>query len=158
MYPGKLCEHIRTPGTSSVTVQTETSLKSHFSISETLIDHGRQCIKFDSIFFSTYIEAFKIIKHFKSLSFQIVDSDQVSCVFFNPPHLLSLKLVCICLLCSNTINEKFKNFKRNSIISYVLIFYITNVFFLYLQEKYSLPLYVSTYKRINTGHSTHRYQ
>ena len=149
---------LHSPGTSSGTVQTETSLKSHPSISETLIDHVRQCIKFDSIFISTYIDAFKIIKHFKFLSFQIVVANQVSCVFFNPPHLLSLKLVCICLLCSNTINEKFKNVKRNSIIGYVLIVYITNVFILYLQEKYSLPLYVSTYKPINTEHSTHRYQ
>jgi len=86
---------LHSPGTSSVTVQTETSLKSHCSISETLIDDGQQYIKFDSIFISTYIEAFKIIKHFKFLSFQIVVGDQVSCVFFNPPHLLSLKLVCI---------------------------------------------------------------
>ena len=123
-----------------------------------LRDLGRQYIKLNSIFISTYIEAFKNIKHFKSLSFKIVDSDQVFCVFFNSPHLLSLKLVSICLLCSNTINEKFKNFKRNSIISYVLILYITNGFVLYLHEKYSLPLYVSTYKSINTGHSTHRYQ
>ena len=71
---------LHSPGTSSVTVQTETSLKSHCSISETLIDDGQQYIKFDSIFISTYIEAFKIIKHFKSLSFQIVVADQVYCV------------------------------------------------------------------------------
>ena len=32
------------PGTSSVMVQIETSLKLHFSISGTLIDHGRQFI------------------------------------------------------------------------------------------------------------------
>ena len=71
---------LHSPGTSSVTVQTETSLKSHLSISETLIDRGRQYIKFDSLFISTYIEALKIIKHFKSLSFQIVVADQVYCV------------------------------------------------------------------------------
>ena len=63
----------------------------------------------DSIFILTYFEAFKIIKRFKSVSLQIVDGDQVSCVFSNPPHLLSLKLVCMHLLCSNTINEKLKN-------------------------------------------------
>ena len=33
---------LHSPGTSSVTVQIVTSLKSHFSISGTLIDHGRQ--------------------------------------------------------------------------------------------------------------------
>ena len=71
---------LHSPGTSSVMVQAETSLKSHLSISETLIDHGRQYIKFNSIFISTYSEAFKIIKHFKSLSFQIVIADQVYCV------------------------------------------------------------------------------
>ena len=71
---------LHSPGTSSVTVQTETSLKSHLSISETVIDRGRQYIKFDSLFISTYTEALKIIKHLKSLSFQIVDADQVYCV------------------------------------------------------------------------------
>ena len=71
---------LHSPGTSSVTVQAETSLKSHLSISETLIDHSRQYIKFNSIFISTYFEAFKIIKHFKSLSFQVVVADQVYCV------------------------------------------------------------------------------
>ena len=71
---------LHSPGTSSVTVQTETSLKSHLSISETVIDRGRQYIKADSLFISTYTEALKIIKHLKSLSFQIVDADQVYCV------------------------------------------------------------------------------
>jgi len=71
---------LHSPGTSSVTVQTETSLKSHLSISETLIDRGRQYIKFDSLFISTYIEALNSIKHFKSVSFQIVVADQVYCV------------------------------------------------------------------------------
>ena len=66
---------LHSPGTSSVTVQTETSLKSHLSISETIIDRGRQYIKVDSLFISTYTEALKIIKHLKSLSFQIVDAD-----------------------------------------------------------------------------------
>ncbi len=63
---------LHSPGTSSVTVQTETSLKSHLSISETLIVRGRQYIKFDSLFISTYIEALKIIKHLKSLSLNAV--------------------------------------------------------------------------------------
>ena len=53
----------------------------------------KKYIKLDSIFISTYIEAFKTIKQFKYLSFQIIVADQISCVFFNPPHLLSLKLI-----------------------------------------------------------------
>ena len=83
---------LHSPGTSSVTVQTKTCSKSHLSISETLSDLGRQYIKLNSIFISTYIEAFKTIKQFKYLSFQIIVADQISCVFFNPPHLLNLKL------------------------------------------------------------------
>ena len=149
---------LHSPGASSVTVKTETCLKSHLSISETLIDDGCQYIKLDSIFISTYIEAFKTIKQFKYLSFQIIIVDQISCVFFNPPHLLSLKLVCFYPLYSNIINEKFKNFKRNSIISYVLILFIKNVLILYPPGKYSLPLRVFTYKFSNTGLSTQHFQ
>ena len=122
------------PGTSSATVQTETCFKSCLSINKTLIDHGRQCIKVDSISFTTYIVAFKIIKHLKPLTFQIIHSNQVSCIYFNHSHLLCLKHVCICLICTNTINEKRKHLKRNPIIIYVLIFYITNALFLYLQK------------------------
>ena len=52
---------LHSPGTSSVAVQTKTCLKSHLSISETLRDLGRQYIKLNSIFISTYIKTFKTI-------------------------------------------------------------------------------------------------
>ena len=149
---------LHSPETSSVTVQTETCLKSHLSISETLRDLGRQYIKLNSIFISTYIGAFKTIKQFKYLSSQIIVVDQISYVFFNPPHLINLKLVCFYPLHSNIINEKFRNFKRNLTISYFQILFINNVFILYPSEKYSLPLRVSTYKFSNTRHSTQRFQ
>ena len=124
------------PGTSSVTVQTETSLKIHFSNSGTLIDHGRQFIKLVSIFISTYFKVSKNIKHIKSSSFQKVDGEQVFGFFSNPHHLLSLKLVSMRPLCLNTINEKLNLgiFKRNLTISYGLILSITNVFVFYLQK------------------------
>jgi len=98
---------LHSPGTSSVTDQTETCLKSHLSISETLRDLGWQYIKLNSIFISTFIEAFKTMKQFKYLSLQIIVADQISCVFSNP-QLLNLKLVCFYPLYSNIINEKFK--------------------------------------------------
>ena len=125
------------PGTSSVTVQTETSLKIHFSISGTLIDHGRQFIKLVSVFISKYFKVSKNIKHIKSSSFQKVDGEQVFGFFSNPHHLLSLKLVSMRPLCLNTINEKLNLgiFKRNLTISYGLILSITNVFVFYLQKK-----------------------
>ena len=63
---------LHSPGTSSVTVQTETWLKSHFSISETLRDFGRRYIKLNSIFVLISIEAFKTIKQFNHSSFQNV--------------------------------------------------------------------------------------
>ena len=137
---------LHSPGTSSVTVQTETCLKSHLSISETLRDLGRQYIKLNSILISTFIETFKTIKQFKHLSFQIIVADQISCVFSNPPQLLSLKLVCFYPLYSNIINGKFKIFKRNSINIYFPFLFIKNVFILYSR--------VSTFKFSNTRHST----
>ena len=125
------------PGTSSVKVQTETSLKIYFSISGTLIDHGRQFIKLVSVFISKYFKVSKNIKHIKSSSFQKVDGEQVFGFFSNPHHLLSLKLVSMRPLCLNTINEKLNLgiFKRNLTISYGLILSITNVFVFYPQKK-----------------------
>ena len=149
---------LHSPGTRSVTVQTKTCLKSHLSISETLSDLGRQYIKLNSIFISTYIETFKTSKQFKHISFQIIVADQISCVFFNPPHLLNQKIVCFYPLHSNIIYEKFRYFKRNLTISYFQTLFINNVFILYPSEKYSLPLHVSTYKFIKTGHSTQLFQ
>jgi len=99
---------LHSPGTSSVTVQTETCLKLHLSISETLRDLGRHYIKLNSILTPTFIEAFKTKKQFNYLSFQIIVKDQITCVFFDPPQLLNLKLVCFYLPYSNIINEKFK--------------------------------------------------
>jgi len=73
-------------GTSSVIVQTKTGLKIHFSISGTLLDHSRLLIKLDSIYTSTYFKGSKIMKRLKSLSFQKIVGEQISCFFSNLPH------------------------------------------------------------------------
>ena len=119
---------LHSPGTSSVTVQTETWLKSHLSISETLRNLGRQYINLNSIFVPIFIEAFKTIKQFKHSSYQ-------NFVFSNLLHLLSLKLVRPLFL--SIINGKFKNLKRNSIGIYVLFHLNKNALILY---SHVLPL------------------
>ena len=135
-YP--LCTHkyyrnkcvLHSSRTSSIIVQTETSSKIYFSISEIVFDHDRLLIRLDSIYISTYFKASKIIKRHKSLSFQIVYGEQISCFFSNLPHLLSLKFVCKHSLRIYTFYEKLKLgiFKRISTISYELTLFNTNVF------------------------------
>ena len=132
---------LHSPGTSSVTVQTETWLKSHFSISETLRDFGRRYIKLNSIFVLISIEAFKTIKEFNQSSFQ-------SLVFSNLLHLLNLKLERSLRL--SIINGKFKNLKRKSIGIYVLFHLNKNALFLYSR--------VLLLKPSNIGLSTRRFQ
>ena len=153
---------MHTPGTSSVTVQTETSLKIHFSISGTLIDHGRQLINLDSIFVSTYFKVSKNFKRIKSVSFQKVDGGKVFGFLLNLHYLLGLKLVWIRPLCLNTSNKKLNlgNFKINLTISYSLIIFITNTFVFYLQKNL---FYLNTLLPINAliihiELSTHHYQ
>ena len=60
-------------GTSSVTVQSETSLKIYFSSSETVFDHSQLLIKLDRIFISTNFKACNNLHQRKSLSFQKVN-------------------------------------------------------------------------------------
>ena len=81
-------------GTSSVMVQTETSLKIYFSSSETVFDRSQLLIRLDSIFITTYFKVSKIAEHLKSLSFQKINGEQISCLSSTIPHLLSLKVVC----------------------------------------------------------------
>ena len=156
---------LHSPGTSSVTVQTETWLKSHFSISETLRDFGRRYIKLNSIFVLISIEAFKTIKQFNHSSFQNVVFSKIfleafktikefnqssfqSLVFSNLLHLLNLKLERSLRL--SIINGKFKNLKRKSIGIYVLFHLNKNALFLYSR--------VLLLKPSNIGLSTRRFQ
>jgi len=135
---------LHSPGTSSVTVQTETCLKLHLSISETLRDLVRHYIKLNSILIPTFIEAFKTMKQFNYLSFQIIVEDQIACVFSDPPQLLNLKLVCFYPLYSNIINEKFKILLK----IYVPLHFIKSVLTLYSR--------ITTFIFSNTRHSTQR--
>ena len=153
------------PGTSSVTVQTETWLKSHLSISETLSDFGRQYIKLNSVFVLISIEAFKTSKQFNHSSFQnfvfskifleafktikkFNQSSFQNLVFSNLLHLLNLKLERSLRL--SIINGKFKNLKRKSIGIYVLFHLNKNAPFLYSR--------VPPLKPNNIGLSTQRFQ
>jgi len=162
-YPLCTREYVlHTPGTCSVTVQTETILKIHFSISGTLIDHGRHLINLDSIFVSKYFKVSKNIKRIKSLLFQKIDGEHFFGFSSKPFHLLNLMLECIRPLCLNTSNEKlnFGNFKINLTISYSFIPFITNSFVFYLQKNL---FYLNTLLPINAliihiELSTHRYQ
>ena len=94
--------------TSSVTKQTETSLKIYFSISETIFDHGRPSIKVKNIFNSTYFKDSKITKRLKYLSFQKINGEPISCIFSTPSHLVSLKFVCKLPPSIYTVYEKLK--------------------------------------------------
>ena len=148
-FPHTLCTQeistnrhvLHSPETSSVTVQTETRLKSHLSICETLRDFGRQYIKLNSVFVLISIEAFKTIKQFKRSSFQ-------NFVFSNLLHLLNLKLERSLRL--SIINGKFKNLKRKSIGIYALFHLNKNALFLYSR--------VLLLKPSNIGLSTRRFQ
>ena len=148
-FPHTLCTQeistnrhvLHSPETSSVTVQTETWLKSHLSICETLRDFGRQYIKLNSVFVLISIEAFKTIKQFNHSSFQ-------NFVFSNLLHLLNLKLERSLRL--SIINGKFKNLKRKSIGIYVLFHLNKNALFLYSR--------VLLLKPSNIGLSTRRFQ
>jgi len=131
---------LHSPGTSSVMAQPETCVKLHLSISEILRDRGQHYIKLTS----TFIEAFKTKKQFNYLSFQIIVKDQITCVFFDPPQLLNLKLVCFYLPYSNIINEKFK---------ILLKIYFPFPFFKSVLTLYSC---ITTVIFSNTRHSTQR--
>jgi len=135
---------LHSPGTSSVTAQSETCLKLHLSISETLRDLGRHYIKLNSILTPTFIEAFKTKKQFNYLSFQIIVEDQIACVFFNPPQLLNLKFVCRNPPYSNIINEKFKILLK---IYFLFSFFISVL---------TLNSSITTYIFSNTRHCTQR--
>ena len=133
---------LHSPGTSSVMAQPETCSKLHLSISEILRDLGRHYFKLNSILTPTFIEAFKTKKQINYLSFQIIFKDQITCVFFNTPHLLNLKFVCWYQPYSNIINEKFKTLSK----IYSLFPFIISVPTLYSC--------ITTYIFSNTRHST----
>ena len=172
-FPHTLCTQeistnrhvLHSPETSSVTVQTETWLKSHLSICETLRDFGRQYIKLNSVFVLISIEAFKTSKQFNHSSFQnfvfskiffeafktikqFKQSSFQNFVFSNLLHLLNLKLERSLRL--SIINGKFKNLKRKSIGIYVLFHLNKNAPFLYSR--------VPPLKPNNIGLSTQRFQ
>ena len=132
---------LHTPGASSVTVQTKTSLKIYFSISETVFEHGRLLIRLDSIFITTYFKACKISNRLKSLSFQKVNGEQISWFSLNLPLLLSLKFVCKHPPSTYSFYKKLKLgiFKRILTISYELILIKSNILFFYLQKTYKNP-------------------
>ena len=129
---------LHTPGTSSVTVQTETSLKIYFSISETVFEHGQILIKLDRIFISTNFKACKTLYRRKSLSIQKVNGEQISCLFSNLPLILSVKFACNHPSSTYSSYKKCKleNFKRILIISHELILIKSNVLIIYLQKTY----------------------
>jgi len=128
---------LHTPGTSSVTVQTETSLKIYFSISETVFEHGQILIKLDRIFISTNFKACKTLYRRKSLSIQKVNGEQISCLFSNLPLILSVKFACNHPSSTYSSYKKCKleNFKHILIISHELILIKSNVLVIYLQKK-----------------------
>ena len=119
---------LHSPGTSSVTVQTKTYLKSHLSISETLSDPGQLYIKLNSIFSSTYIETFKTCKQFNLISCQIFIADQIPCVFFKSPHLLNKKLYAFIHFTRTLFTKKHKYLKTFKTIRYLQILFINYVF------------------------------
>ena len=109
------------------------------SISETLLEYGRNLIKLNSICILTYFEVSKIIKRIKSLSFQKVDREQISLLLSNLPYLYIFKFVCKHPLCIPTFYEKLKtlgNFKTSLTISYELILFNTSVFVICSQKNY----------------------
>ena len=134
---------LHSPGTSSVTVQTKTSLKSHLSISETLSDPVQLYIKLNSIFSSTYIETYKTCRQFNLNSCKIFIADRIPCVFFKSPHLLNKKLYAFIHSTRTLFTEKFKYHKTFKIIRYFQILFINYVFILISSGKFSRPLRVS---------------
>ena len=119
---------LHSPGTSSVMVQTETCLKSHLSISETLSDPGQLYIKLNSIFSSTYIETYKTCRQFNLKSCKIFIADQIPCVFFKSPHLLNKKLYAFIHFTRTLFTKKHKYLKTFKTIRYLQILFINYVF------------------------------
>ena len=95
-------------GTSSETFQPETVFKILISISETLLEYGRNLIKLSSIYISKYSKFSKIIECLKFLSFRKVIGEQISWLFSNLPYFYIFKFVCKCPLCIPTFHEKLK--------------------------------------------------
>ena len=132
---------LHSPGTSSVTVQTKTSLKSHLSISETLSDPVQLYIKFKSIFSSTYIETYKTRRQFNLKACKIFIAELITCVFFKPPHLLIKKLYAFIHFTITIFTKKVKYHKSFKILMYTYIqtLFINHVFIPFSSEKFSLP-------------------
>ena len=126
------------PGTSSVTVQTETSLKIYFSISETVSEHGQLLIGLVRIFISTNFKARKTFNRFKSLSIKKVNGEQISYSSLNLPLVLRLYFVRNHPSSTYASYKKCRLgiFKRILTISYELILIKTNVLVIYLQKNY----------------------
>ena len=125
-------------GTSSVTVQSETSLKIYFSSSETVFDHSQLLIKLDRIFISTNFKACNNLHRRKSLSFQKVNGEQIFCLFSILPLILNVKFVCNHQSSTYSSYKKCKLeiFKRILIISHELIVIKANVLVNHLQKTY----------------------
>ena len=129
---------LHTPGTISVTAETETSLKIYFSISETVFKHVRPLVRLDKMFISTNFKSLKILNRLKTLLIQKVNEEQISCFSLNLPLILSLNFVCKHPPSIYPCYKKFKLgfFKRILTICYELILIKSNVLVIYLQKNY----------------------